>query len=536
MSSKTKEEKLKTDMTAWLSMVEGLRDGPGWASDDLPIEIVQTHISAVLLGKRHALKLKKPVDFGFLDYTTLERRRRACEAEVLLNRRLCSGIYLKVQPVVEVAGRPQLSDVGHIIDYGVLMKRLPADRMLDKIIAKHFVTEAIIDRVTERLSAFHREAERGPAVDSYGSPEVIRHNWEENFTQTAPYLERTITASEFGLIRHWISARLAGFDELFRKRVRDRWICDGHGDLRSESICITDGICIFDCIEFNQRFRSGDVASEVAFLAMDLDARGRPDLGYYFSEGYEARTSDGDLFALLPFYRCYRAFVRGKVLSFRLDEPEFSEAQQRDAELRARNYFNLARRYATPLNKETVIAVIGLSGTGKTSVARAIAGELGMRVVSSDTVRKLLFEITEGPIGYGEGPYNSEGNRLTYQTLIDKGPSLLKETGGVVLDATFQRSTDRLAAQDMATDLGAQWRLVECQLSPDLVRSRLDERAAQRDGLSDATWETYLRQRESFEAVHDPRGDTHLVLDTSRSLSLTSRKVTDWLREKDKQW
>ena len=534
MSAKTKEKEIETDLPAWFSMIEALRDGPGWASDDLPIEIVQTHISAVLLGNRHALKLKKPLDFGFLDYTTLEKRRRACEAEVSLNRRLCSGVYLKVQPVVEVDGRPRLSDAGHIIDYGVWMKRLPADRMLDKMIAKEIVTEAIIDRIAERLSAFHRDAKRGPVVDSYGSLEVIRHNWEENFTQTAPYIDRTIAASEFGLIRDWISDRLNTFDALFRKRVRDSAVCDGHGDLRSESICITDGICIFDCIEFNERFRCGDVASEVAFLAMDLDARGRPDLGYYFSERYDARTSDGDLFALLPFYRCYRAFVRGKVLSFRLDEPEFSEAQQRDAELRARNYFNLARRYSTPLNKNTVIAVIGLSGSGKTSVARAIAGELGLRVVSSDAVRKSLFGSQEQPFGYGKGIYSAEANRLTYQTLIGNGRALLKESRGVVLDATFQRSADRSAAREMATSLGAQWRIIECQLSPDLVRSRLDERA-QRDELSDAGWETYLRQRKSFEPVDDTGSDGHAVLDTARTLPLTSRRATDWLREKDKQ-
>jgi hypothetical protein len=478
--------------------------------------------------------LKKPVDFGFLDYTSLEKRRRACEAEVSLNRRLCPGIYLKVQPVVEVDGRPRLSDAGRIIDYGVLMKRLPDDRMLDKMVANHVVTEAIIDRIVERLSDFHRDARRGPDVDLYGSPELIRHNWEENFTQTAPYLGCTITASDFALIRHWISARFVAFDELLRKRVRDGAICDGHGDLRSESICITDGICIFDCIEFNERFRCGDVASEVAFLAMDLDARGRPDLGYYFSECYEARASDGELFTLLPFYRCYRAFVRGKVLSFRLDQPEFNDAQQRDAVLRAKNYFSLARRYATPLNNETVIAVIGLSGTGKTSLARAIAGELGLRVVSSDATRKSLFGDTKESFEYGEGIYNTEANDLTYKTLIDKGRAFLKEAGGVILDATFQRAADRTAAQDMADELGANWRIIECQLSPDLVRSRLDERGVQRDGLSDATWETYLRQRQSFEPI-DPCSDTNLVLDNAPTLSLTSRAATDWLREKDKQ-
>src|SRR5262249_12778754 len=142
-------------------------------------------------------------------------------------------------------------------------------------------------------------------------------------------------------------------------------------------------ICIYDCIEFNDRFRCGDVASEAAFLAMDLDARGRPDLGYFFAEAYQRRTGDADFFALLPFYRCYRAYVRGKVLSFRLNEAEISEGEREDAASRAGNFFDLARRYAARLRKPTVIAVGGLSGTGKTAVARAVAGELGLRVISS---------------------------------------------------------------------------------------------------------------------------------------------------------
>lgn len=527
------ERDLKTDMTAWLAMVEALCETSGLGSDDSPVEIIQTHISVVLLGKRHVLKLKKPVDFGFVDYTTLEKRRLACEAEVSLNRRLCRDTYLKVQPVVEINGRVGFSDIGNIVDYGVLMKRLPADRMLDSLIARNEVNEKTIDRIAGRLSDFYREAKRGPQVDVFGTPEAIRNNWNENFTQTAPYIDRTITASEFGLIRRWISGWLDTSSDLLSERVRGSFVCEGHGDLRAESICITDGICIFDCIEFNERFRCGDVASEVAFLAMDLDARGRPDLGYYFAERYQEKTSDAELFTLLPFYRCYRAFVRGKVLSFRLDEPEFNDAQQRDAALRARNYFSLARRYASPLHQPTVVAVMGLSGTGKTSVARAIGAELGVRVISSDAIRKSLFGSARQHPVYGEGIYTAEANRLTYRTLLNRGRSLLKENWAVILDATFQRADDRSAARDMTAALGARWRLIECQLTPDLIRSRLGDRARQSD-LSEATWETHVRQREEFEPPDDSGGDLHLVLDTSPSISLTSRAATDWLRERDK--
>ena len=346
--------KQKTDMQKWLAEVSSLSHSPDWAADELPVEIKQTHISAVLLSQRRALKLKKPVDFGFLDFTTLENRRLACEAEVALNRRLCSEIYIGVQPIVESQGQFRLSGEGRIVDYGVLMKRLPDDSMLDRMVAEGRVTETIIDRVAQRLHSFHKTARRGSDVDRHGVPEEIRYNWEENFTQTRPYIGRSITARDFELIQDWVEVWLESNDELLRARVRQGWIRDGHGDVRCESINVTDGICIFDCIEFNNRFRCDDIASEVAFLAMDLDARARPDLGYYFSERYNARSLDPQLFALLPFYRCYRAYVRGKVLGFRLDEPEFGRSEREAAAAKAASYFDLARRYASQLKRPTV--------------------------------------------------------------------------------------------------------------------------------------------------------------------------------------
>ena len=522
----------RTDLRAWREMVERLRQASDWAAEDLPVEMVQTHISIVLLGKQQVLKLKKPVDFGFLDYTTLEKRRSACEAEVNLNRRLCPDTYLGVQPIRIVAGELRLYGEGPIVDYAVLMKRLPAERMLDQMVARDEVTETIMDRVAERLSGFHKAARRGPDVDEYGSPDVIRDNWEENFIQTAPYVGRTITESEFDRIRAWINRWMEASGELLRSRVHEGWICDGHGDVRSESVCVTDGICIFDCIEFNERFRCCDAASEAAFLATDLDARGRPDLGYYFSARYQALTGDRQLFALLPFYRCYRAYVRGKVLSFRLDEAEFNEAQHTAAATRAKSYFHLARRYATPLEQPTVIAVVGLSGTGKTSLARAIAGELGLRLVSADAVRKSIFGREGRPYGYGEGAYSAEANRRTYSELVETGRALLTEDRGVVLDATFRRDADRARARAMAIDAGANWRSIECRLSADLTHSRLEKRAARDEGLSDATWGTYLRQRQEFEPVGDSSA-THLKLDTGGSLPVTAHTASDWLRGND---
>jgi predicted kinase len=370
-------------------------------------------------------------------------------------------------------------------------------------------------------------------VDALGSPEVIAGNWRENFDQTARYVDRTIAAETYESIRDWVTEWLGDHEQLLRTRVTEGRICDGHGDIRAESICVTDGLCIFDCIEFNQRFRFSDVASEVAFLAMDLEARGRPDLGYYFSEQYDARCQDAELFTLLPFYRCYRAYVRGKVQSFRFDEPELTEPERETVALRARRYFELAGRYASPLHLPTVIVVSGLAGSGKTSLARAIAGELGLRVVSSDAIRKTLFEIKERP-EYGAGPYSAEANRLTYAAVVQRGRELLSAQNGVVLDSTFRRKADRAMAQEMASNAGAEWRVIECRLSPELVRERLERRTLLKEGLSDAIWETYLHQQREFEQFDD-RDGPRLAMDTGADPAVVAHRAADWLRESDQR-
>jgi len=522
----------KTDLSTWLKMVEKLRYAPEWPEDELPIEMKQTHISVLLLSRNYVIKLKKPVDFGFLDYTTLNKRLKACEDEIWLNRRLCPDTYIGLGGVIDLDGQIRFSGkTGKVVDYCVWMRRLPEDRMLDRMVANNVVTEAVIVRVAARLCEFHAKAPRGPEVARWGSLDEIRHTWEENFIQTKPFIGRTISDSAYEAIRSWVNEEIETKEDLFDRRAREGRIVDGHGDVRCESVCVMDGsICIYDCIEFNDRFRCSDAASEAAFLAMDLDARGRPDLGHFFTEAYQSRTGDEDFFSLLPFYRCYRAYVRGKVLSFRLNEAEFSEEEREDAAARARNFFDLARRYASRLKMSTVIAVGGLSGTGKTAIARAIAGELGLRVVSADAIRHSLFEEAKQPAPYGEGAYTAEAGRLTYQTMVGRGREILGADRGVILDATFLRDDDRSMAERMAIDAGAEWRLIECRLAPELVRKRIAERAARKEGLSDATWEIHLRQREKSGFLCGESDSGCLALDTGGDLAATARAASDWLR------
>jgi predicted kinase len=332
------------------------------------------------------------------------------------------------------------------------------------------------------------------------------------------------------MIRAWVYGWLKENEDLLKSRVEQGHICDGHGDLRCESVCITNGICIFDCIEFNKRFRCADVANEAAFLAMDLAAYGRPDLGYLFYESYARMAGeDEELFKLYSFYRCYRAFIRGKVLSFQLDEKELSEEQHRAARQKAKNYFTIAADSAGPLQMPVIIMVAGLSGTGKTSVARAIAGELGLRVVSSDAVRQTLFGANKKRSEYGKGKYDAESNRLTYQKMFERGIELLKKDGGVILDATFLQQADREKVGQMAKSHGALCRLIECRLPPEIVRERLSLRAEKKDGLSDADWQIYERQKIDLEPI-EMGNDEHLVINTEDDLLSNCRQAADWLR------
>ncbi len=499
-------------MNAWIERVAALHQLPEWCGEPW----IQTHISVVLLGKDRVLKLKKPVNFGFLDYTTPEKRLAACRAEVALNSRLSPDIYLGVETIGD----------GETLDYGVLMKRLNPDRMLDQLVRRGEVTEAMIRDIAATLARFHDQARRGPDVDRYGQLSAIEGNWRENFLQTERPAWAEVAPRERELVRRWVKKELAQGAARFEARVTGGHIVDGHGDLRCESINISERTYIFDCIEFNERLRCGDTASEVAFLAMDLDARGRPDLAYYFVEEYLRLRPDSGLLALQPFYRCYRAFVRGKVAGFRLAETEFSAEEQRAAKAEAIHYFELARRYADRLAEKTLVVVSGLSGSGKTSIARAIAGELGWRVISTDSVRRDLFGDAKSPSGYGEGVYGPQQSAQTYQALFERAAEPLAVEGGVVLDGTFAGDDRRASVAATAAAFGARLRVIECTLAPERVRERLARRAELGDGLSDANWEIYVRQ----SAAHRPWGGGALRLDTAEALPSAAHRATDWLR------
>ncbi len=504
------------------------------AYPDRPSEVTlqQTHISYLFFTPEHVYKVKKPVNFGFLDFTTLAKRLRFCREEVRLNNRLARGVYIGVVPITKDNGAYRMEGKGSPVEYAVKMKRLAAENMLDSMIRNESVTTRIIDRIAEKIAAFHRYAETSTQISAFGSLETIRQNTEENFIQIIPYKGKgkgkTIGEKRFSEIRSFTEAFLERNASVFKERIEGGFIKDCHGDIHSEHISVTNGISIFDCIEFNQRFRYSDTVADAAFLSMDLEFRGRGDLARIFDDAYFSYASDPRGRLLLDFYKCYRAFVRGKVESFKLTEQEETPEDKRAAFLSAIRYFRLSHLYATGGYRPIMFIVCGLTATGKTTLARIMKEMTGMFVLSSDAVRKELFAVPVGEHRYerfGEGIYSSEATDRTYSAMIEKGGGFLASGRSVILDATFSKKRYLEDARRVADRNGAMFFVVECVADDDTIKRRLDKRAAEKGTLSDATWQIYLKLKERFEGIDSP----DLRLSTDKPPSVLARLLIERL-------
>jgi aminoglycoside phosphotransferase family enzyme len=326
-------------------VVDALMKPEAYDEDPGSIELVQTHISFVFLTRRFVYKVKKAVDFGFLDFTTLEKRRFFCEKELELNRRLCGDMYLEVVPINK-ADVIKIKGAGETVEYAVKMKRMPQKKMMSKLLEENKVDDKLIKRIAKIIADFHSKAETNRQISEFGSLAIIEANWKENFEQTEEYIGKTVLAEEFKLIREKVEVFMKRNAPFFEKRIEEGRIRDCHGDIHSGNIFVTDRIYIFDAIEFNDRFRYSDVAADVAFLAMDLDFRKRRDLSNFFVEKYVRYSGDQELTRLLPFYKCYRAYVRGKVVNFKLQDPNVRSKEKNTAKKEAKAYFKLASTYA----------------------------------------------------------------------------------------------------------------------------------------------------------------------------------------------
>lgn len=310
------------------------------------VSLVQTHISMVIIADRFVYKIKKPVDFGFLDFTTLEKRQYYCNQEITLNRRLSRGLYLGVVPILYDGAHYRMGEgEGRIVEYAVKMKRLPEEMLMKSVFLRGELSETHLRRIAEVLAGFHGTARNSAEIDAFGYPEAFKVNTDENFAQTEKYIGTTIRREDFDELVRWTSSCYTSTRTAFLKRLKDKRIRDCHGDLHMEHVCLTKGLSIFDCIEFNDRFRYIDTLNDIAFLLMDLEYHGGTRHSVLLWDFYRERAREREVEPILDFYKVYRAYVRGKVTSFQLDDERIEPAKKEEAVHTARRYFQLARSY-----------------------------------------------------------------------------------------------------------------------------------------------------------------------------------------------
>ncbi len=315
------------------------------------VKLVQTHISYVFVTDNLVYKFKKPVDFGFLDFTTIEKRLHYCRQELILNQRLCPSIYLGLVALEKSNNRFKLTDMDqaapdNAVEYGVKMQRMPEEKMMANIIRANKLTTGVIEDICDVLVPFYAKADGGLKIQEFGRPEAVSVNIFENFSQTETFIgSQSLSRSQFERIKEFSGTFLQQAD-LFAERISAGRIRDCHGDLYSANICLADKVYIFDCIEFNERFRYCDVASDIAFLAMDLDFHGLTTLSAHFVDHFIKQSGDSTLEKMLDFYKCYRAYVRGKINLFTANAPEVDAETKQQCLKMAGKYFQLAEHYA----------------------------------------------------------------------------------------------------------------------------------------------------------------------------------------------
>jgi aminoglycoside phosphotransferase family enzyme/predicted kinase len=475
------------------------------------VQLLQTHISFILLTDQFVYKIKKAVDFEFLNFTTLDRRRFYCDEEVRLNRRLCPDIYLGVVELRESPSGACFYGDGRIIDYAVKMKRLPDEKMLHRLLDRNDLGEADIRRIARTIGEFHLKAERSDEINRIGGIAGIRRNWEENFQQLVEFVGRTLTKGDLEIIRTWVEQFIINQEELFNRRATQGFIRECDGDIHLENICLAEKVYIFDCIEFNRRFSCSDTAADISFLLMDMEYHYRNDLAKLLLEEYIKVTQDYELPQLVDFYKLYRAVVRGKVTSFLLQDQTILPENKILAGDHARRYFRLARGYILRQKLSTCLIITsGLMGSGKSSLTAEVSMELGLTSASSDAVRKKIAAV---PLHenrheeFGQGIYSSSCTDATYGELLRIADHELAHGRSVMIDASFSKRSYRDNFRNLAMQYGVRFLLVHTFCDEQETEKRLNARTDGSLSISDGRWELFPRQKDQYENILTDEGE-----------------------------
>ncbi|NOZ84402.1 MAG: AAA family ATPase [Epsilonproteobacteria bacterium] len=452
------------------------------------LSLVETHISWILLTGPYAYKIKKPVNFGFLDFSTLEKRRFYCEEELRLNKRLAPNLYIELIKITGNTDKPEIDREGHAIEYAVKMVQFPQSAQLDRVLSNGKLTNTHIDLIAKKVAEFHAKCNLSHKNSSFGKPDVIRLPVIENFEQIR---QQSIIKEDLNVlqeIQNWSEKSFLKLQADFEKRNENGFIRECHGDMHLRNIALIDKqIIMFDCLEFNEALRWIDVMSELAFLCMDLDDRNKQEFSRRLLNGYLELTGDYEGVTVLGFYQVYRAMVRAKVGALRLPQPGLNENEKLDIISDFQGYLQLARKY-TQQNKPVLFITHGLSGSGKTTGTQSLVEELGAIRIRSDIERKRLYDVpfkTREPEEVGEGIYSQDAGVKTYDRLINLSESLLLAGRCVVVDATFLKRRDRNFST-LAKKLGIPFYILSFQAPEPVLKERIIKRQNINEDASDA--------------------------------------------------
>lgn len=478
-----------------------------------PIQLMQTHVSYVLLTGEFAYKVKKPVNFGFLDYSTLDKRAHFCSEELRLNQRTAADLYLEVVPIGDTGEGWQLGTEGTPTEYAVKMVQFPQTALLSALQDQGELTTDLVQQLAAAVADFHQQAASDDHIRSYGTVAQVRQAFDENYAQTQQYVGGPQTQDQLTATQAYTDQFFATQGELFQRRIDEHKIRACHGDLHLGNICYwQDQLRLFDCIEFNEPFRFVDVMYDVGFVVMDLRARGCAELATVFLNHYVERTGDWEGLQLLPLYVSRQAYVRAKVTSFLLDDPSVDAATKQQASERAAQYYRLAWE-VVQTQPGQLYTMAGLSGAGKTTVARDIAQTKQAVHLRSDAVRKHLAGVPLDQPG-DDALYTPEMSDKTYQRLLDLGLTLAAAGFPVVLDAKYDRQPRRQAALDAAADRQLPLRIVYCQAPAAVLEARV---AARTGDIADAT--VAVLQQQTMDPFTPAEAEVTLTLDTTQPIA-----------------
>jgi len=488
------------------------------------VRLVETHISWVVLTGLYAYKIKKPVKYSFVDFSTVERRRWFCEEEVRLNCRLAPEVYLGIVPITGSPAHPHIEGQGAPFEFAVKMKQFSSDQEIFDILASGEKAETCIFQLADRIATFHAQIEKAGEDSTYGTSDMVWQPMEECLQEIPLHLLTPHTQGFLTHIEQWAQQEWRKLSDVFHYRKRVGFVRECHGDLHLGNIAMFEGkVCVFDALEFEPRLRWIDVMSEIAFLAMDLEKHGHPDLAFVFLNRYLELTGDYEGLRVFRLYQVYRALVRAKVAGLRLAQLAERSAEEERAKRELTGYLELAHRFMARTTP-TLILMHGVSGTGKTTVSAEILKAIYAIRIRSDVERKRLFGErleSKNKVSLEAGLYHSDMTERTYQQLRDLARTLLQAGFCVVVDATFLQHHQRELFRQLAEEQECKCIIVDV-FAPELVlKERIARRSREGCDASDATVEVMKRQQETEESFTLAEQRHVIPVDSSDPQSIT---------------